>query len=198
MINYNKEEYENAVAFTGEFAGVKAGGYICEIIDSKVEQSKKGNDMLVLAIDIAEGDYKGFFAKQFEERKNNAKSPEKAVKYPNNAVIRCVLSGENWINRFKGIITSIEKSNEGFNWKSCNGDESKLKGLMVGAIFSEEEYERLDGSVGTAVKVHHLRSVDAIKNGDYKIPNIKKLPSKGEAFEDFMSLTDSNSEELPF
>ena len=37
MINYNKEEYENAVAFTGEFAGVKAGGYICEIIDSKVE-----------------------------------------------------------------------------------------------------------------------------------------------------------------
>lgn len=196
MINYDEKEYENAVAFTGEYPKLPAGGYICKIIGSKVEKSKKGNDMLVLALDIAEGVYKEFYKKQYDEKVKTA-TPDKPAKYPNNAVLRAVLEGENWINRFKGIITAIENSNEGFNWKSCNGDESKLKDLIVGAIFREEEYEKLDGSIGTSVKVYQLRSSDKIRNGEYATPEIKKLPQKGEAFEDILNSV-NNDEDLPF
>ena len=197
MINYDEKEYENAVAFTGEYPRLPAGGYICKIIGAKVEKSKKGNDMLVLALDIAEGDYKEFYKKQFDERAKTA-SPDKPAKYPNNAVLRAVLQGENWINRFKGIITAIENSNEGFSWKSCNKDESKLKGLTVGAIFREEEYEKMDGSVGTSVKVYQLRSVAKIRNGEYTTPELKELPQKGEAFEDFINSVSSENDDLPF
>lgn len=197
MINYDEKEYENAVAFTGEYPKLPAGGYICKIIGSKVEKSKKGNDMLVLALDIAEGDYKEFYKKQYDERAKTA-TPNKLAKYPNNAVLRAVLQGENWINRFKGIITAIENSNEGFNWKNCKGDETKLKDLIVGAIFREEEYEKLDGSIGTSVKIYQLRSANKIRNGEYTTPEIKKLPQKGEAFEDFINSVDNDNDVLPF
>lgn len=197
MINYDEKEYENAVAFTGEYPKLPAGGYICKIIGAKVEKSKKGNDMLVLALDIAEGDYKEFYKKQYDERAKTA-TPDKPAKYPNNAVLRAVLQGENWINRFKGIITAIENSNEGFNWKNCKGDETKLKDLIVGAIFREEEYEKLDGSIGTSVKIYQLRSVNKIRNGEYTTPEIKKLPEKGEAFEDFINSVDNDNDDLPF
>jgi len=198
MINYDKKEYENATAFTGEYERLEPEGYICKILGSKVEQSKKGNDMLVLAVDIAEGKYESFFTKQFEEKKKNVKSPDQKAKYPNNAIVRCVLSGDNWINRFKGVIASIEKSNEGFDWEKCKRDESKLIGLKVGAIFSEEEYERLDGSVGIAVKIYQLRSTEAIENKNYKVPDIKRLPKKGDAFEGYGNFTDTDDDDLPF
>lgn len=196
MINYDEKEYENAVAFTGEYPKLPAGGYICKILGAKVEKSKKGNEMLVLALDISEGDYNGFFTRQYEERVRTS-SPDKPAKHPNNAILRVVLQGENWINRFKGIITAIENSNDNFNWKNCKGDESKLKGLTVGAIFREEEYERMDGSIGTSVKVFQLRSADKVRNGEYTTPEIKKIPQKGEAFEDFINSA-SNDDELPF
>lgn len=197
MINYNEKEYENAIAFTGEYPRLPAGGYICKILGAKVEKSKKGNDMLVLALDICEGDYKDFFTKQYEERVKTA-TPEKPAKHPNNAILRAVLQGENWINRFKGIITAIENSNKNFDWKSCKGDETKLKGLIVGAIFREEEYEKFDGSIGTSVKIYQLRNADKIRNGEYTTPEIKKLPQKGEAFEDFINSVSSDNDDLPF
>ncbi len=197
MINYDEKEYEEAVAYTGDFIKLLRGGYICKILDAKVEKSKNGNDMLVLHIDIDEGEFKDYFSKQYENRLR-ASNANKIAKYPNNAILRTVLSGDNWINRFKGIITSIEKSNQGFNWTECKKDESKLIGLRVGAIFSEEEYENMDGTIGISVKLYQLRSTEAIKNQDYTIPERKKLPVKGESFEDFINSVSSNDEEMPF
>lgn len=198
MINYDEKEYEEATAYTGEYTKLLKGGYVCKILDSKVEKSRNGNEMLVLHIDIDEGEFKDYFSKQYESRVKTS-SADKIAKYPNSAILRTVLSGDNWINRFKGIITSIEKSNQGFNWKECNKDESKLIGLKVGAIFSEEEYKNMDGTVGISVKLYQLRSTEAIKNQDYKIPERKKLPAKGDAFEDFVnSATSDSNDDLPF
>lgn len=183
--------YDEAQALTGEYERLAPGGYICTIKSAKEENSKSGKRMLVIALDILEGDKKEFFKKRFEE---NA-SPEK--KWPAGAIYRQMLEGEKAAGYLKGLMTSLENSNEGFKW---NWDEKKLADLKCGAIFGEEEYERLDGSIGTTTKVKFIRTVQAIKEGNFKVPELKKLPQKGEAFEDFVNSTiaSDSDDDLPF
>ena len=142
MIDFNEEEYKKAQAFDGETVKLPAGGYICKILNVKNEKSKNGKKMLSVALDIAEGEFSGFFMSQYENRKKTS-NPENPAKFPNAAVVRYVLEGDYWLNRFKGLMTSLEKSNDNFNWLECNHDENKIKGLHVGAIFGEEEYEKI-------------------------------------------------------
>ena len=54
----------------------------------------------------------------------------------------------------------------------------------------------MDGSIGTTTKIKFIRTVEAIKEGKFKIPEIKKLIQKGEAFDDFA--TDVQNDDLPF
>lgn len=180
--------YDEAQAITGEYEKLNAGGYICKIKSAKEEKSKTGKRMLVIALDILEGDKKDFFKKRFDEDTRAEK------KWPAGAIYRQMLEGEKAAGFLKGLITSIEASNEGFKW---DWDEKKLANLKCGAIFGEEEYEKLDGSVGTSTKVKFIRTVKSIEEGNFKIPEIKKLPQKGEAFEDFINSVTSD-EELPF
>lgn len=181
--------YEEAQAITGEYEKLEAGGYICKIINAKEEKSKSGKRMLVLALDILEGDKKEFFRNRFNEDNR----PEK--KWPAGAIYRQMLEGNKAVGFLKGLMTSLEASNEGFKW---DWDEKKLKGLKCGAIFGEEEYEKLDGSIGTSTKVKFIKTIKAIQDGNFKIPEIKKLPKKGEAFEDFLNSVNSDDEDLPF
>ena len=69
--------YDSAIALTGEYERLKPGGYICKIIAAKEETSKKsGSRMLTLALDIDEGEHRGFFKKRWEELKNNPEPTE--------------------------------------------------------------------------------------------------------------------------
>ena len=181
--------YDEAQAITGEYERLNAGGYICKIISAKEEKSKSGKRMLVLALDIAEGDKKDFFRNRFNENSN----PDK--KWPAGAIYRQMLEGEKAAGFLKGLMTSLESSNEGFKW---DWDEKKLANLKCGAIFGEEEYEKMDGSVGTTTKVKFIRTIKAIQDGNFKVPELKKLPEKGEAFEDFVNSVTSDNDDLPF
>lgn len=181
--------YEEAQAITGEYERLEAGGYICKIVSAKEEKSKSGKRMLVLALDILEGDKKDYFKKRFDENT----SPDK--KWSAGAIYRQMLEGEKAAGFLKGLMTSLKASNDGFKW---NWDEKKLKDLKCGAIFGEEEYEKMDGSIGISTKVKFIRTVKAIQDGNYKIPELKKIPSKGDAFEDFVNSATSDNEDLPF
>jgi hypothetical protein len=145
--------------------------------------------MLVLALDIVEGDKKDFFRNRF----NDNSSPDK--KWPAGAIYRQMLEGEKAAGFLKGLMTSLEASNDGFKW---DWDEKKLVDLKCGAIFGEEEYEKMDGSVGTTTKVKFIRTIKAIQDGNFKVPELKKLPEKGEAFEDFVNSVTSDKDDLPF
>ena len=180
------ENYDNVAPITGEFERLEAGGYICKIVSAKEETSKSGKRMLVIALDIAEGDKKDFFRNRFTENAN----PDK--KWPAGGVYRQMLEGDKAVGYLKGLMTSLEASNTGFKW---DWDEKKLKDLKCGAIFGEEEYEKLDGSVGTTTKVKFIRTVKAIQDGNFKVPELKKLPQKGEAFDSFGTVAD---DDLPF
>lgn len=194
MVDFNEEDYKKAQAFDGEVVRLPAGGYICKILNVKNEKSKTGKKMLSIALDICEGDYSKFFMNQFENRKKTS-TPDKPAKYPNNAVIRYVLEGSYWLERFKGLMTSIEKSNDNFNWLECNHDEKKIIGLHVGAIFGEEEYEKMDGSIGVSTKVVQIRSTEAIREGNYKVPEIKKIEKQEDPFD---NVGYNSTDELPF
>ena len=150
--------------------------------------------MLTLALDIDEGEQKGFFMKRFEELKKERTDPNQEVKYPNAAIYHQMLEGnEKAVGFLKGLMTSLEASNSNFKW---DWNEKKLVGLKCGAIFGEEEYEKLDGSVGITTKVQFIRTVQAIQEGKFKVPELKKLPQKGEAFDSFGTV--ASDDDLPF
>lgn len=187
--------YDNAVALTGEYEKLEAGGYICKIIAAKEEQSRSGKRMLVLALDILEGEKKDYFKNRFEENKKNNTDPNKKIKWPAGGTYYQMLEGDKAAGYLKGLMTSLEKSNDGFKW---DWDEKKLKDLRCGAIFGEEEYEKMDGSVGVSTKVKYIRTVESINKGNFKIPEIKRLPQKGEAFEDILNSVNNDTDDLPF
>ena len=56
----------------------------------------------------------------------------------------------------------------------------------------------MDGSVGTTTKIKFIRTIKAIQDGNFKVPELKKLPEKGEAFEDFVNSVTSDNDDLPF
>ena len=188
------EGYETAQALTGEYERLKPGGYICKIIATKEEKSKKtGNRMLTIALDIDEGEQKGFFMKRFDELKKEKKDPNDEVKYPSGGIYHQMLEGNDKALGFlKGLMTSLEASNPNFKW---DWNEKKLVGLKCGAIFGEEEYEKMDGSVGISCKVKYIRTVKCIQDENFKVPELKKLPERGDASE-FSGAADND--DLPF
>lgn len=187
------EGYETAQALTGEYERLKPGGYICKIIAAKEETSRSNKKMLKIALDIDEGESKGFFMKRWEELKKEKTDPNQEVKYPNAATYHQMLEGnEKSIGFLKGLMTSLEASNPNFKW---DWDEKKLVGLRCGAIFGEEEYERLDGSIGISCKVKYIRTTKCIEEKNYKVPELKRLPERGDASE-FSGAADND--DLPF
>lgn len=60
--------YDEAPNLSGDFVPLVPGGYICEIKKAVEQKAQKtGNPMLVLLLDIAEGDKKGYFQERFEK-----------------------------------------------------------------------------------------------------------------------------------
>lgn len=77
---------------------------------------------------------------------------------------------------FKGFKTAVENSNPGFVFKN---DPQSLVGKFVGVVLGEEEYVSNAGQVKTRLYVAEKRSGKAIREGDFKVPELKKLdPSK--------------------
>ncbi len=191
------KDYEETEGITGDYETLKAGGYICKIVGAKAETSQAGNEMLVLALDIAEGEHKGYFQRRFEDAKKQNTDVNKQVKWSNNGTHRIMkLDKEGKCNKFfKGFGTIIEESNSGYKW---TGNEESLKDKVLGCIFGEEEYEKMDESIGTAVKVKFIRSVKCIQDGNFKVPEKKKLVRNENAFGDFQTMSGDSDDDLPF
>jgi hypothetical protein len=74
----------------------------------------------------------------------------------------------------------------------------------MGVVLGEEEYMAKDGTVKTRLYVSEVRSGKAIRDNDFKIPDLKKLPASASATSyatpaaaDYSVLTDDDAE-LPF
>lgn len=193
-------DYNQAASFTGE-GGVKlpAGGYICEIKGARVESvGQNAAKKFVLAIDICEGEHKGFYDKAWKA----AKARDAGAKWRGTYEV-FLLNREGQTNPFfKGMITCIDKSNAPFQTVVGGQiDEAKLKGKKIGLLFREEEYLK-DGQIRTATKAFAARTVDDIRNG-VETPQKKTLNGNANAggapqANPAAGFTQVDDDELPF
>lgn len=181
----------------GSFQALPAGAYDCIIKQAKVTTSKGGNEMLVLCLDIAGGEHAGYFTSQFNHRRE--KNPE--AKWP---AVSYTLTGLD-VGRedprrqglLKHVISSIEKSNQGFKWTS--GNEEDFNNKHVGCIFREEEYlytNNGENKIGVSLRADRIIPVSEIK--DAKIPPRKALDGKATPAQAQASQPTVSQEDLPF
>lgn len=192
--------YDEAAAYTGESMQLPPGLYVCKI--KQVSETKTSNNRPQLAVlfDVAEGEQKDFYQAQFDasKRMNGDKAKWKGVH-------KQLMDGSS-LPFFKGLMTSIEKSNPGyaFPWGQ-EGNEKTLVGKKFGAVMGREQFETSEGGTAFATKIFQVRSIDGLK--DAKIPEDRLLevqpthtpaPSPSADPDGFMNIPDGIDEELPF
>lgn len=184
-------DFEGVNPMTGESNQLPAGGYRCVIKSAKCEILQNGKEQLLLAVDIAEGEYKDFFSKKFAQ----SKITNNDAKYPNGGIFRIFTEDYNTPGKsspiLAGVKTSIEASNPGYKW---DNDETKLKDKKIGVVFGGEEFETQDGSIKVAVKPKYPRAWDKVLEAE--VPKVKELKNKNTipSFEDFTA----SGDDLPF
>ena len=170
-----------------------AGGYVAKILNAKVKGYSWG-EVLVISFDIAEGEYKDFFNKQYKENTRDDK------KRKGNFRLTVPNEGNQYFDSqkrtFGNAIWAIEESNHGYHW---DWNEAALKGKMVGVLFRNFEWE-MNGNSGWSTECCTFVSVEDIRNGNFKQPKDKPLRNKtgtSSAESIFVDLNDVESE-LPF
>lgn len=163
------ENWENIEAKgINDFQRLNAGGYVGIIKNVNQHTSLTDKKSFKIECDIAEGNFKDYFQKLFDNNSNADK------RWDNNST-KYVSIEEDQLPYFKGFITCIENSNPGYTW---DWDEKKLIGKKIGLIYRYEEYEKQDGTKAIKTKLNQFRSVDKVNefNDDYtKVESVKLL-----------------------
>lgn len=170
MKAYNGAKAEKAA---GAREILPAGGYVCEIKNAKVEEYSGGFSNLVLAIEVVEGEYAGFFKKDFD---NNTREDKKwrgryAISIPRD-------DGSDmdaWTKRtFNNFIWAVQESNSGYVW---DWDEKKLKGKKLGVLYRNREWE-YNGNTGWTTEAAGSASVEDIRSGSFRPLKDKPLKNR--------------------
>ena len=155
------ENWENIQESTS-FTRLTPNCYICKIL--KVEDQPE-KEYLKIYFDIAKGDDKGYFKKQYDG------DTRKERKWPNaGTFIRSYK--DSAASMFKGFTNAVEKSNKGYKW---DFDEKTLVNKVVGLIIADEQYQNQKGQVRVRNYVAAVRSVETIEKGEYEVPALKEL-----------------------
>ena len=170
-----------------------AGGYVAKILNAKVEEYNWG-EVLVISFDIAEGEYKDFFSKQYKENTREDK------KWKGNFRLTVPQESYQYFDSqkrtFGNAIWAIEESNPSFRWA---WDENALKGKVVGVLFRNYEYD-VDGRQGWSTECCTFVSVEDVRTGNFKQPKDKPLRNKdtnNATVNSFVPLDDAD-DSLPF
>lgn len=153
------------------FAPLPAGGYVCKIMDVKVESTQSGRQYIKLRFDITEGEYAGYFQKRF----NADASSQYGQKWKGiYKIFLPVMDGdaqkyENDVAIYKGKLNTIARSGgipepdieRGF-------DADVFKGCTVGILFRDSEY---NGNKFTEPIFLELAS--NIREGKFEVPSPK-------------------------
>jgi hypothetical protein len=146
-----------------------AGGYVAKILGAKEMEYSWGN-VLAIHFDIEEGEFQGFFARDYESNTNEDRKWRGVYRLTEPKDDGSEKDG--WTkNTFNGAMWAIEESNPGYHW---NWDEESLAGKTVGVIYRNREWEK-DGNTGWTTEAGMLESADAIRSGRYKPMKDKPL-----------------------
>lgn len=182
---------------TNEFAqSIKVGGHYCKILDVE-EQSFKTKDNTTYSkfkvkIDICEPDEQvGFYEKKYKEDAIKDAMTAKWKGYYDITIPDD--KSQDFIKRnFKTFITSVEKSNPGYNWIKSNWDEKTLVGKIFVGVFGLEEFTLpSNGDVITFCRCRDARSTESIDK--IPIPRVKLLDGTYKDYEEYMNERKNNN-----
>jgi hypothetical protein len=148
-----------------DFKSLPIGAYECVIRKAEVYKNPtSGKESFRVQVDIASGEYKGYFQKKYDNNTSSTKT------WDNNSTRYLAFEGDN-VSYFKGFITGIENSNPGYKW---DWDETKLTGKKICGVYQYEEYENQEGKRGVKVRLNKFRSLDKMKDIEVSY-NVKLL-----------------------
>lgn len=156
-----------------------AGGYFCEIKSAKIDEYSNSNgsySFLVLAIEVIEGEYAGFWKKDFDNNTNDDRkwrgTYRISIPKDDNS------EQDGWTKRiFGNFIWAVQESNPGYSW---DWDEKKLKGKKIGVLYRNREWE-YNGNTGWTTEAAGAVSYADLKDGNFKLPKDKPLKNKSTA-----------------
>ena len=150
--------YDTAQIF-GQAQILPAGGYKCIIKNAVCAKTQNQKEYLKLAIDIAEGEYKDFYANKY---KNDTRENKK---WSGTWTIFIEGYEPETTNRvFKGLIELIKQSNENFTFQwNVEGNEKSLIGKKIGIVFRVEEFMTQDGQIKKATKPYFAVKYDDVE-----------------------------------
>lgn len=156
---------------------LELGGHICKIKNAYVKEfqgkeTPEKFEFLYIEFDIAAPDeQEGFYQRKFAEdaRKDATNAKWKGIYKLSVPKSDGSENDDRSKVTFKTFITSVEKSNSGYDWQKSNWDEKTLVGKKFGGVFGIKEFENLTGEIAYNVECRFIRSVDAIQEEWKKI-----------------------------
>ena len=180
------------------------GGYVLKISAVRYETGENGySDRIVVAFDIAEGEYKDFFRQKYDSDPNEDK------KWKGTTTLYVPKEDgseqDEWTQRkLKTFTNALEDSNSGYKW---DWEESKWKGLMIGGLFGEV-HSMIDGKQVSFTSFKSSCSVENIRKGNFKIPKVQykngasansvNVKDASIASEGFMQIPEGIADDIPF
>ena len=163
----------NDVKAAGERVKLPAGGYEAKIINAKVvnyEGSNGSYERLEIAVDITAGEYKDYYKQDFDSNTRDDKKWRGVARFyvPTDDGSE---KDEYTKSVLKSVTDALEDSNKGYHW---DWDETKLKGLKVGILVRDKEYE-IDGKHGFSPEIFRFTDINRIREGKFTVPKQKLL-----------------------
>ena len=162
MIKYDGMKAEES---KGNLKNLPAGPYVAKVLKTEIK-GEEPDQQLAVVMDIWEGQYAGWYMTKFKADQDRGGNFE--VKYkgvlriripnPNNPNARYP---ESDLRRFNDMIWRFEQSNPGFHW---DGDEMKLKGLLIGISIQEDSYNG-----NTFTRPSRFEIVDDVRQGKVQV-----------------------------
>ena len=156
------KDWENVVA-SGNRESLPPGGYVIKI--TKVTDNPM-KEYLKIIYDIAEGDQAGRYDDDWGRNPDNEFAHGFYRSYKDSAA-----------GMFKAFTNAVEASNAQYIW---DWKEEKLVGKRLGIVLAEEEYENNRGEVKVRLYVYSVHPADEIRQGKFKVPELKKLKSQSD------------------
>lgn len=195
------DEAKKNAQYTGS-TRLPIGAYVCEIKNVKYVVGENGNsDHIDILFDIAEGELKDFFKKQYDGNTSEDKKwkGRKSIYVPKDDGSQ----KDEWTkNAFAKWTNSFEDSNPGYKW---NWKEDKWKGLKVGIVFGETGTV-IDGREILYTEPRFACDIKKVKDGT--APKAKFVAKKGYTGNqtassdsdgsEFMTIPEGSAEEIPF
>lgn len=151
-----------------------AGTYAAGIIGAKADDKQ-----LTIQLEITEGEYTGFFKKDFDSQNGGFRAP----KYRGVYILRFPDGKSQQGDQFRerearGAAWAVEQSNPGYHW-AWETLERDLKGKAIGINVREREWamQSDDGTwrTGVTTEIGALEDINAVRNGTVKVMKKREL-----------------------